>query len=268
MMPKGTALLSLVWLALVVGAAIGAPLLTSDDPRQPAGPPLSAPSSRNLLGTDALGRDLWTRMIYGGRVSLSASILAAGITGILGGFFGLIAAVFTGWTERWILWIVNALLAIPGLLLAMLLVAGLGPGLFTVILAVGIAGAPGFARLSRTVFTQIKAQPYVQAAFALGAGKSWVARFHMLPNASSQLLSLITIHVAWAFLGTTTLTFLGLAGDPSIPEWGAMLNVGRLHLVERPHLAVVPGIAISLSILSIHNLGTWLTEISDPKAKR
>jgi peptide/nickel transport system permease protein len=160
-----------------------------------------------------------------------------------------------------IVWLSNSLLAIPGLILAMLLVAAMGPRLLTVILAVGFGGAPGFVRLSRTIFLQIRGQNYVTASIALGANRTWIAGHHILPNAKNQLLSLATTHYAWAFMGTTTLTFLGLAGDPSIPEWGVMLNAGRAHLIDAPWLAIWPGCAISLTILAVHRLGTWLSQM-------
>jgi peptide/nickel transport system permease protein len=127
---------------------------------------------------------------------------------------------------------------------------------------VGIGGVPSFLRISRTVFLQTQTHGYIQASRALGAGRAWIALHHILPNALSQLLALATIHIAWAFLGITTLTFLGFAGDPSLPEWGAMLNAGRLHLMTVPRLALAPGIAISLTIMAIHHLGTWLSRAS------
>jgi len=149
----------------------------------------------------------------------------------------------------------------------MILVAGLGPRLPTVILAVGISGVPGFVRISRSIFMQTRSQKYIQSAYALGGSRLWIVRHHLLPNAATQLLSFGTVQVAWAFLGITTLTFLGLAGDPSTPEWGSMLNAGRLHLIGHPHLAILSGLTISATILSIHNLGTWLAQISDPRLR-
>jgi peptide/nickel transport system permease protein len=247
------------WLVLVVLGAVFAPLVASSGPTQPVGAALAAPGGASPLGTDALGRDLWSRMLYGARTSLAGAVLAASLAVCLGGGFGLAAAIHGGWVERAIAWGANAMLAIPGLLLAFMLLAALGPGVATIILAVGLGGAPGFARLSRSVFLAARQSDYVRAAHALGAGRAWVAFRHVLPNARSSLISLATTHVAWAFLGITTLTFLGLAGDPSLPEWGAMLNEGRLHLVDAPQLALWPGSAIALSVLSIQYLGSWLT---------
>jgi len=251
-------LLSAGWLLAVCMVSITAPMISTSSPYQPVAEPLTPPGQHFMLGTDALGRDVWTRLVYGARINPGASLLATAITVTIGGLFGLIAASISGWLDRTIMWIANAMLAIPGLLLAMLFVAAMGPGLPTIILAVGFGGAPGFARLARTIFQQVHERGYITAAKALGAGRSWVALHHLLPNAQSQLLSLATTHFAWAFMGTTTLTFLGLAGDPSIPEWGAMLNTGRAHLIDAPWLALFPGLAISLTILAVQSLGARL----------
>jgi peptide/nickel transport system permease protein len=186
------------------------------------------------------------------------SSAAAAITILLGTAAGLAAAAWRGFVERAVLFSANAMLAVPGLLLALLIAAAIGPGLPAVILAVGLGGVPGFARLARTAFAQVQSEYFVDAARALGAAEARIAVAHLLPNAGPTLLSLATIHYAWAFLGTTTLAFLGLAGDPSIPEWGAMLNAGRASLAYAPGLALVPGLAISLTILSIHHLGEYL----------
>jgi ABC-type dipeptide/oligopeptide/nickel transport system permease subunit len=189
---------------------------------------------------------------------MGASILATAITILVGGLTGLVAASLGGWVDRVILGVINSALAIPSLLLAMLLVAGLGPRLTTIILAVGFGGAPGFARIARSVFLQIREQSFITAARSLGADWKWISLYHLLPNSRSQLLSLSTTNVAWAFMGTTALTFLGLAGDPSLPEWGAMLDSGRIHILGSPWLAFWPGMAIAITILSIHTVGSYL----------
>jgi len=261
-----TTTLSLIWAILIVLVALAAPILAPFNPRQPVNDPLSIPSTTTVLGTDSLGRDFLSRLVYGARNSLGLSISAASITILAGGLIGLLAATFPGFPDRIILWMLNSSLAIPGLLLAMVLVAGLGPGTSTVIIAVGIGGMPGFARISRTMFKQTLSMGFVDAVRALGGNWVWNSWFHILPNAGFRLIPLATVHVAWAFIGTTTLTFLGFAGDPSLPEWGSMLNAGRLHLVQMPHLAILPGVAMSFTILSIHNLGTWLARLSKPNS--
>jgi len=252
------------WLATVALAAILAPALAVHNPIQPIAAPLSLPAPGTILGTDALGRDLLARMLYGARFSLFSGVLATSLAAAAGAAAGLAAAMRGGWVERAILWAANALLSIPGLLLALMLLAALGPGIWTIALAVGLGGAPGFARLSRAAFLTARRSDYVRASLALGAGSRWVALRHVVPNARSELLSLVTTQFSWAFLGTTTLTFLGLAGDLSLPEWGAMLNDGRSHLLDAPHLALWPGTAIAVTILSVQYLGNWFSRRPEP----
>jgi len=251
----GLKLLCILWLAAMVLMALIAPLIASADPYMPIGKPLQSPQDHPPLGTDALGRDFFARVTYGARLSLSIPLLATLLTVFIGTAVSLTAIVVGGLSDRLILALTNAALAIPGLLLAMLLVAGFGPGIPTVVIAVGLGGIPGFVRLSRSSFLGIKEMGYIDAAYALGANRTRIALSHLLPNAAPQLFSLATTHFAWAFMGTTTLTFLGLSGDPSVPEWGAMLNSGRMHLIQAPWLTIIPGILISLTILTIHYLG-------------
>jgi peptide/nickel transport system permease protein len=259
-----TTTLSIIWVLAITLISFVAPLIAPFDPQQPIGDPLSSPDKSAFLGTDSLGRDQFSRLLYGARYSLSLSVSAGAITIIIGSLLGLLSATFPGIPDRSLLWIMNSALAVPGLLLAMLFVAGMGPGVATVIFAVGIGGIPGFARISRTIFKQTLSQGFVKSVKALGGNWIWSSRYHILPNASFRLIPLATLHFAWAFLGTTTLTFLGFAGDPSLPEWGSMLNAGRLHLVQVPLLAILPGGAMSITILAIHNLGTWFARISNP----
>ncbi|MDF1498906.1 MAG: ABC transporter permease [Anaerolineales bacterium] len=260
-----TIIISSFWVVAVILLAIFGPLAAPADPFSPVGEPLLSPLEHGPMGTDALGRDLWSRILYGARQSLSAALLATTLTVSIGTTLGLIAVLYTSWLGGIILTLANAALAIPGLLLAMLFVAAMGPGYLTVILAIGLGGAPGFIRLSRSIFAQIADEGYVDVARALGAGKLRIARNHILLNAQGPLLSLATTHFAWAFMGITTLTFLGLAGDPSIPEWGVIMNSGRAFLIDAPWLAVVPGALISLTILAVHHLGLELTDRFRPR---
>lgn len=257
---RWTMWLSLAWLGAVILISALAPVLTSHDPYTPVAEPLSAPAPGIPLGTDALGRDLWSRLAHGGRISLGASLAAASIAILLGTAVGLASAVWERWLDRVMLWATNTALAIPGLLLAMLLVAMMGPGIDVVVLAAGFAGAPAFAQPARIMFKQLISREYVVAAQALGASRRRIALRHILPNALGEVISLATTHVAWAFIGITTLTFLGLGGDPSLPEWGAMLDQGRKHLIETPLLAILPGTLISLTILSTHAIGNHISQ--------
>ena len=245
---------AVAWLGLAVALTTLAPLLSSHAVGQPVGAPLAPTSSSLPFGGDELGRDLWARLLFGGRASLGASILAAGLTVALGSLVGLLAALGGRWMQGLLVLLVNAALAIPGLLLALLLVAGLGPGFPTIVLAVGLGGVAGFARLARQAFLQGQTASYIAAASALGAGRIRVALAHLIPNARPQLVPLAATYYAWSLLGTTTLTFLGLGGNPTNPEWGSMLSAGRLYLQDAPHLVLLPGLAIALTILSVHSL--------------
>jgi peptide/nickel transport system permease protein len=252
---RWTTWFSLAWLTVVIVVSVLAPVLASHDPFTPVAEPLSSPAAGIPLGTDALGRDLWARVAHGGRISLSASLAAAAIAVVLGTSVGLVSAVWERWLDRLMLWATNTALAIPGLLLAMLLVAIKGPGIGVVVLAVGLGGAPAFAQPARIMFKQLISSEFVIAAQSVGATRGRIAMRHILPNALGEVISLATTHLAWAFMGITTMTFLGLAGDPSLPEWGAMLDQGRKHLIETPLLAILPGAIISLTVLSTHAIG-------------
>jgi len=249
---------STAWLALVSAACLAAPWLTAHDPIQPIAAPLRAPSSHPPIGTDDLGRDEWTRMLFGGRVSLAASLTAATLAVALGTAAALLSQGLGGAADATVAGGANAALAIPGLLVALAIVAVLGPGIETVVIAVGLGLAPGFARLARQALIQVRAEPFVGAAAALGASEMTTAFRHLLPNALPRLLSLATTHYAWAFAGITTLTFLGLAEGPSTPEWGSMLNASRTYLGLAPWLALYPGGAIAATVLAVHGVGAWL----------
>lgn len=240
------------WLAAVVVIMLLAPLLSPNPPDLPLHNPLEPPRAGLLLGADALGRDFMSRMIYGARLSLLLAGLAAAVTLLIGGLTGFSAAMVGGRYESTINWLSNVLLAIPGLLLAMLFVAAWGPGIAAVVLAVGIGFAPSFGRVTRIIVRKLMTEGYVIAARASGGGSLWIASRHLLPNSLPQLASYAGTYLAWAFLAVTTLTFLGLAGDPSIPEWGALLNSSRSHLQSAPWLAAAPALAISLTVLAVH----------------
>lgn len=256
--------LALAWLVIVAVLALTAPVIAPTNPNHPVADPLLSPQNHFPLGTDGLGRDLWSRLLYGCRISPGAALLAALLTLLMGSLLGFTAAVFGGLLDRLISALINAALAVPALLLAMLLVAGFGPGITTVILAIGLGGAPAFARVTRTLGLQLMEKEYVSAADALGATRLHIVMRHLLPNAAGQIVFLATTHYAWAFLGVTTLTFLGLAGDPSLPDWGAILNQGRAFIVEAPWLVLAPGFAITFTILAIHRFGASFTEPNLP----
>jgi len=248
-------LLALLWIAVLLLLAFYAPLLTEYSETEPSGTPLSPPSPQHPLGTDHLGRDLFTRLLFGVRISLSMALAAGGISIAIGGLLGMVSALAPVLLDDVLTWLGDVLLSIPGLLLAMLLVAGLGTGITTVILAAGIGAVPGFMRVSRTLFMQLGEEEYVEAARAIGAAPIRIAVRHLLPNAIPRVTVLSVTQMAWAFVNTTTLSFLGFAGDPSVAEWGAMLNQGRGFMMDAPRLVLLPGFAITFTILALHTLG-------------
>lgn len=255
--------LALGWLAVITLAGLAAPILAPSGPYSIVDKALSPASSHILLGTDSLGRDMWARILFGARLSLGMSLAATVLTALPGGALGLIAASLGGWVEGGILWLANTLLSIPGLILALLLVAMLGPGLGTLTLAVGLGGVPGFARVSRAAFRAPKSKEFVAASRALGADAPWIALRHLLPNARLPLTALITTYYAWAFAAATSLTFLGFGGDPALPEWGSMLQAGRAHLFDAPGLALYPGVAIAVTVWAVHAVGSWMADVRD-----
>lgn len=246
--------LAILWLLAIVGIALLAPWLSQNPPGQSLFEPLAPPGDGLLLGADALGRDFLARMMYGARLSLLLTGLAVTVTLIIGGIAGFSAAIVGGRYESAVNWFSNVLLAIPGLLLAMLFVAAWGPGIAAVVLAVGIGFAPSFGRVTRTIVNKLLGEGYIMAAQASGGDSLWISSRHLLPNSLPQLASYAGTYVAWAFLAVTTLTFLGLAGDPSIPEWGALLDNSRSHLQSAPRLAAAPALAITLTVLAVQKI--------------
>jgi ABC-type dipeptide/oligopeptide/nickel transport system permease subunit len=250
--------LSLLWILSISLVALMAPSLVLHDPFTPVDHPLQPSGIQTPLGTDSLGRDFLSRIIAGARVTLGSGFLAALITIISGLILGLVSTLPRRWIDQVIVGLTNAALAIPGLLFALLLTARLGASFTTVILAIGIGLIPGYTQLARSVFHQILGETYIDAARALGMPALHIGFRHVLPNAIRGVASFSALHVSWALLGITTLTFLGLSGDPSIPEWGAMLDAGRPFLQTSPRLVWIPGALISLTILSIFRVSEEL----------
>lgn len=261
MRPGSTQLLALAWLGLAVGGTLLAPALAVHKPSQVVAEPLLGPAGWTPMGTDELGRDEWSRLLYGGRATIAASLMATALAVAIGTTAALLAQGIGGPVDATIVGGSGAALAIPGLLLALLVVAILGPGFDTLVVAVGLGLSPGFARLARSALRRERGEPYVAAAMALGSGRMDTATRHLLPNALPALLSLATTHYAWAIGGLTTLTFLGLAGEISTPEWGSMLNAARAYLRVAPWLAFFPGAAIAGTILAVHRLGDWAARL-------
>lgn len=261
-------LASLALLGLVVAAVIAAPWLTAYDPlRMAAGPRLAPPSSEHLAGTDLFGRDVAARLLYGGRLSLGIGAAVVLIAGIPGTLLGLVAGYYGHWVDRVVSWLVDVMLSFPSILLALMIVAALGPGLTNVVLAVGVAGIPGYTRLVRGQVLSARRQPYVRAAVTVGARDRRIILRHILPNVFGPIVVLATLDVGWAILNASALSFLGLGAQPPTPEWGAMLNEGRGYLRDAPWVTAAPGLAIALTVLAANLVGDYFRDVLDPRRR-
>jgi len=255
----------LVFLVLV---AMFAPWITSYNPLDvKVDNRLKAPSSEHLFGTDQLGRDVFSRVVFGSRISLRVGFISLLISLLLGSFLGIIAGYFGKRIDNIIMAVNDVLLAFPGLLLAIAIVGILGPGINNVMIAVGIGGVPDYIRVVRNQTLSIKNLDYVQAAIAMGAGRIRILLRHILPNIIAPIIILAAMGFAGAILASAALSFIGLGAQPPTPEWGAMLSIGRSNIREAWWLATFPGIAITITVLAINILGDGLRDTLDPRLK-
>ncbi len=262
-----TGLLALGCLLAFIASAVLAPLLAPHDPLDISGERLQPPSREHLLGTDELGRDILSRILYGGRVSLQVGIIAVVIALSVGGVLGLVAAYWEGRLDGVIMRVMDMMLAFPGILLALVIIAVLGPSLFNVMIAIGIASIPAYTRLVRGSTLSAKQNEYVEAARALGAGAWRIIFRHLVPNVAAPVIVLSTLGVAGAILATAGLSFIGLGAPPPTPEWGAMLATARNYIRRAWWLATFPGLAITITVLVINILGDALRDALDPRLK-
>lgn len=249
-----------VLLALAV-AALFAPLIAPHDPlRQDLDKDLLAYSADHPLGTDKLGRDVLSRTIYGGRISLLTGIATVLISLSLGVAAGSLSGYFGGWLDLLLMRLVDILMAFPGILLAIALTAVLGPGLDHVILALCLIGWTGYARLVRGEILSLREREFVQAARGLGCSPRRIIIRHLIPNLLAPLLIQATFGLAAAIVAEGSLSFLGLGVEPPAPSWGSMLNDGRQFLLVAPHLTTYPGLALMFTVLALNIVGDTLQE--------
>ena len=262
------ALVSLCFLLALAFAVLAAPLLTSHDPlTMSSDQQLLPPSKDHPAGTDLFGRDVLSRLLYGGRLSLRIGLLAVLISVIPGTAMGLLAGFFGKWADRLISWTVDVMLSFPALLLALAIVASLGTGAGNLVIAVGIASIPHYARLVRGQVLSVSRQPYVRAAVTVGCTSLRILLRHILPNVVGSIIVLATLDVGLALLNASALSFLGLGVQPPTPEWGAMLNEGRGYLRDAPWVTAAPGLAIALTVLAVNLLGDALQDAWDPRRR-
>lgn len=253
---------------LLVLTGLTAPWIAPHDPiKQNLRDNLLPPSPTHWLGTDVHGRDIFSRILFGAAISLRIGFLGALLGGSIGVLLGLISGYYGGLADMLIMRLVDIQLAFPGLLLAIAIIAVIGPGLENVIIAVGIFSVPTFTRVVRGSVLSVKQQDFVMAARTVGATGPRIMRVHLFPNILAPVLVLLTMRVATAILTAASLSFLGLGAQPPTPEWGAMLSDGRDYLVLAPHVATFPGLAILLAVLGFNLLGDGLRDALDPRLR-
>jgi len=226
------------------------------------------PSAQHLMGTDNFGRDIFSRILYGARVSLQVGFISVGIGASVGGSLGAIAAFYGGRIDNIIMRTLDVLLAIPNILLAISIAASLGPGLRNAMMAVGIGSIPGYARVVRASVMTVKEMEYIEAARVIGANNGRVILRHIIPNAMAPIIVQVTFGVAGAILSASSLSFIGLGIQPPTPEWGSMLSAGRQYIRDYWHVVTFPGLIIMITILSLNLLGDGLRDALDPRLKR
>lgn len=226
------------------------------------------PSAAHLLGTDEFGRDVLSRLIYGSRISLLVGFIAVSISLVIGCAVGAIAGYFGGKADNILMRIMDVQFAIPTILLAIVISSVLGPGLFNLMIAVGITQIPNFARLMRASVLSVKEMEYIEAARAMGANHARIILMYIMPNSMAPIIVQATLSVANAILFAATLSFLGLGIQPPFPEWGGMLSAARPYLRTSAYLSIFPGLAIMITIVALNCIGDGLRDALDPKQKR
>jgi peptide/nickel transport system permease protein len=250
-------------------AALLAPLIAPHDPlRGVMIDRLQRPSAAYLLGTDSLGRDLLSRILFGARISLSVALGVVGGSMVIGCLLGLVAGLSGRLVDNLVMRLIDVLQAFPGLLLAIAIVSILGPGLTNAMIAIGISRIPQFARLQRATVLVVRERQFVEASRAVGSNRVRLALRHVFPNTLAPLAVLATVDMGTAVLVTGTLGFLGLGAVPPTPEWGAMLSDGRNLLLVAPHVVVAPGVAIAAVVLGFNLLGDGIRDLLDPRTVR
>jgi len=251
----------------VLMAAVG-PLLTPHDPVAIYYSAVQAPPSAAFpFGTDDAGRDILSRVLAGARISLIVGLVAVGIATVCGTILGLLAGYLGGWVDGLIMRAMDVMLSFPDILLAIVIIAILGPGLLNVMVAVGIAAIPIYARTVRAATLEVREQDYVEAARALGASAWRIMTAHILRNVAGPITVLVTLSVGFAILTTAGLSFVGLGAQAPTPEWGDMLNEAQNYLQQAWWMAVFPGGAITLTVIGLNLLGDGLREALDPHAR-
>ena len=265
---RGMVYVGITILLILVICAIFAPWIAPYDPYKVgvAGAMLK-PSREHLLGTDSIGRDVLSRIIYGSRTALTVGFLTVAIASVMGTFLGVLSGYFGKTVSSIIMRIVDAVMCFPMNLLALVLAAVLGGGMVNVIIAIAIAMMPGYARLANGLTLSVRENDYVVAAKLAGAKNSYIILKHIIPNIFPPLLVLITMNLGNVILSEASLSFLGIGITPPIPSWGSMVSEGYRHLLRSPHLSIAPGVAVMLTVFSFNMVGDGLRDALDPRLR-
>lgn len=264
-----TAMIGVVILLFFTVVAFLAPYISPYDPlEQSFIKSLLPPSKEHFFGTDEFGRDLFSRLLYGARISLQIGFISVTISLVIGVTLGLIAGYYGSWLDMVIMRVMDLMLCFPYILLALVIMAILGPGLYNAMIAIGIVYIPTFARIVRSSVLTIKEEEYIKAVKSLGAGDLRILLKHVLINAMAPIIIQATLSIGRAIINAAGLSFLGLGAQPPTPEWGAILSNGQTFLRDAPWVATFPGIAIALLVLGFNLVGDGLRDAFDPKLKR
>lgn len=263
-----SAVVGLIMLLILILMAVFAEVIAPYDPiKQDLTNRMDTPSAEHIFGTDELGRDIFSRIVFGARISVTVGLIAVSISCVGGVLLGAIAGFYGGRLDDVIMRFMDILMAIPGILLNISIVAAMGTGLQNVMIAIGISSIPGYCRIVRASILSIKDQEFVEASRAAGASDAFIIMQHILPNCLAPLIVQATLRIGGSILMCASLSFIGIGIVPPTPEWGAMLSTGRDFLRDAPHLTTFPGIAIMFAVFAMNLMGDGLRDALDPKLK-
>jgi peptide/nickel transport system permease protein len=247
--------------------AVFAPIISPYAPSSQGGGRLVEPGPEHLMGTDELGRDVFSRVVFGARASLQVGAVSVVLALVVGVTVGVLAGFYRGWIDDWLMRLIDIVFAFPGLVLAIVIAGLLGPSRTNAMIAIGIVYAPAFARVVRGSTLSVLGLPYVEAARVVGASDSRIMLRHLIPNILAPIIVLTTVYLSTAILSEASLSFLGLGTQPPEPSWGGMLNAARRFMELAPWLAIFPGVAIMVVVLGFNFLGDGLRDALDPRIR-
>lgn len=258
-------ILGAVIVILTIVTAIAAPVIAPYSPSSQQSERLLGPSMENPMGTDELGRDTFSRIVYGSRVSLQVGVIAVIIALAIGTYLGVVAGFYGGWIDSWLMRFVDIMFAFPGLVLAIVIAGLLGASRRNAMIAIGVVYAPAFARVIRGSVLAVMSEPYIESGRVAGATNWRLVRQHVLPNIVAPVIVMVTVYLSSAILSEAALSFLGLGTQPPEPSWGGMLNLARTYMRIAPWMAIFPGLAIMIVVLGFNFLGDGLRDVLDPR---